>query len=1071
MAAYMPTEAPPRMPYQEEDRIRVYGRVRPPASPEAPLWVTTDGSGMTLHCGSIPSALPQTRATSSRHFSRTDTETQPRSFTLDGVVGDVHDSAARVLFESIAHSCVAGSLLKGTSATVLCCGEKGTGKTTTMFGDAVAHGLCQYILTSLFAAVAAQSEPSTSMFRSAMRAAAPSALNFATPCAAGAAEEEAERGLHTRYSIQLSCLELRGESVVDLLAAAVSDAPSSQTSSPRIAPPPQSALSSSFSSARPNISVDPRGKVVLHNVSKASCCSAADALALVYRSRRAYTSAPSPEASGHVIIIVSVTGEEGEGGGAAHHVVRTAQLYLVDLAAMEQLQHRGAKLQPSLSSKSPSITAAVTAAKSHSSRNANAALRHSLAALKEVIAKLSSSSTEMNGEASKVPPYKQSKLTMLLKGHLGGGCRTLVIAHVRSEEAHQTETIATLQLARQLLHVPQQPTSRVTEDPFALVRRLQRQVAALQAELRLQIELNEHATGSAAALAAVAPGEVSTTKDANGENRRSDKRSGSGAHQRALKSLFSRSSDRIASPTPTAGGAAGDCHPLLGRSASSCATPALSALATHVMNFVAGRIAVLPVTTVVEVRTCFELLRQCIAERDVQLSAALADLRAAESARATAFTAMAASSARSSMSECSSGRPTWSDRPPGAGGTGRRRIGSIRANSASVRDASAADGKRRPSMSSFQGTGTGPLPSGSSSHMTLLSEPSPSMPVRVGGAAGKGYGSAPPAAGLSKDANGDTVSPSLLPGLFAYSARGPADGATTGDAPPVAAAARLGTERITSTDDEAVVTSAHGEASSSLHHARVVSSAPVSRARPSATMNSREGPSPSLAMHSAMQVLRPHSATLVPAVRAALPASSRESHAFCIYTTRTAEGARLVQHLRQEEEALASLRMRRVTTATGGGSRSGIDLADECRYHESQLRCRREALLRNFELWYRAHMCAEGNATSEGDSVSPDHLKVHLVTPPRLTLGTMRRRLQQRSTVGSPSSGGSSGTTRGLVGGTAVGVIDKGTCDGWDAVGSSMPPAASNNVEVDGAGAAALASECFIAAGALSTAC
>ncbi|KAG5508486.1 hypothetical protein GH5_06732 [Leishmania sp. Ghana 2012 LV757] len=1094
MATLLSSEAPPRMPYQVEDRIRVYGRVRPPASPEAPLWVTVDDRSATLHCGSVERVVPKARALSPQPPPHTENTAQSPSFRLDGVIGDAHHSAARAFFESTAHSCVVHSLLKGTSATVLCCGEKGTGKTTTMFGDAVAHGLCQCILASLFAAVMAQSEPTKPMSRSAMTVAAPSTLSFTSPCAGRAAEEEAERGLCTRYSVQLSCLELRGEHVVDLLVGTVRDAASSQTSSPSIVQPPPSTPSSLSLSARPNISMDPRGNVAVHNVSKVLCCSAADAFALVHQSRRVQSSTASPQALGHVIVVVNVACEEGGEGSAAHHVVRTAQLYLVDLAAAEQLLRRSAKPQMPLPSKSPRTPVADVVAKSHSNRNTNAAIRHSLAALKEVITRLSPSPAEVDSATSTRPLYKQSKLTMLLKGHLGGGCLTLVIAHVRSEEAYKTDTLATLQLARQLLRVPQQPTSRVTEDPFTLVRRLQRQVAALQAEVRLQIEMNTHAVRDVAALAATTPGDVSTALDASGRNRCSGGSSGRGAQRRSLEPLAGRSSDRSASPSQTAGGATGDYHPLLRRTPSSSAIPASTALTTNVVNFVAGRIAVLPITTVLEMHTCFELLRQCVAERDMQLRAALADLRAAESATVTAFTTLSVGSARSSVSEPSAGRPTWAERHAGAGGTGRRRLASMRINGASARDAPAAEGKRHLSVILPQSTGTAQLPRRYSSYTAQLSEPSPSLPARVGGTAGKGYGSAPSAAGLSQDGDRDTVPPSPCPEVFSPSPKWPNAAATATSNPPAAAAARFGARGGMPSDSDAIWGSAHREGSSPLCRVRAVSSAPVSRPCPVSAPGSMGSPSrqasvarqsptqwgeapagaldpsSSIAAHTMTQVLRPRSATLASAADSSPPASSGESHAFYTYTTRTAEGSRQVQYVRREEEALASLRLRLVTEAAGGCSHSGPDLAEECRYHEDQLRRRREALLRNFESWYRTRMLTEQNTASEQDSIVPNPLGEPAADSKRLTLGAMRQRLRPRATVVGAGIGNSYGGGEGLVGGTSDGVTGKATYDRYGGLVSALPQAAPDNEAASEAGAASVASERFTAAGALSTA-
>ncbi|CBZ25378.1 conserved hypothetical protein [Leishmania mexicana MHOM/GT/2001/U1103] len=1096
MEAPLPSAAPLRMPCQVADRVHVYGRVRPPTSPDAPPWITVDSKSTTLHCSSAEEVPPRTEAVSKRRPSPIAHVTQSSSFTLDGVVGDARGDAAHAFFDSIARSCVEDSLLKGRSATILCCGEKGTGKTTTMFGDVAVPGVCQRILASLFAVVEAQSEPSTPTSLSGMAVTVPSTHDLASLCSSAAEEEEARRSCRTRFLVKLSCLALRGEHVMDLLAEAAHGAPSNGASAsvpPRAAPPPPLTSSSLSLSARPNITMDPRGRVLMRNVSKVACRSAADAIALIHRSRRASPSAASPWSPGHVVVIVDVTCEEGEEASASHHLVRTAKLYLVDLAAAEQPRHRSHRPQPPPSFTSSSMPAADSGATSHGGRSEDAAIRHSLAILQQVITGLSSSSTEEDEAAPTRPPYKQSKLAMLLKGHLGGGCRTCIIAHVRSEEAYRQETLATLQLARRLLCVPEHPTSRVVEDPVVRVRQLQRQMAALQAELRLQMELNEHAASAASALAAAAaPVNAPTARNAKGANRHFGDGLATDAQGRSSKSCTGQVSDWCTSPSQTPGGGASDCHPLLRRTASSSVAPVSAALTTGVMNFVAGRIAMLPVSTVLEMNTCFELLRQCVAEKDIQLRAALADLRAAETATAAAFTALAASSTRSSVSERYSGRSICS------GGAGRRRMCSVRSPASLARDTPAAEGRRRPSMDSALLASIAPLPRCNYVHTTLLHEPSPTVPATAGVKAGKGFGSAPSAAGLYRGETKETTPFSPLPGLSVFPSTGPNAATATANTPLAAAAvAWPANEGIMSSENEMVVVPTHVEAppfkpfapSSSLQGARVVSGAPVSLIRPSSASKSMKnasrnasaprqpstswgraptdslGPSSSIEVNSTMQVPRSH-LTADPV----LQASAGESSAFHVYTTQTLEGVQQVQQMRQEEEALASLRLRLMAEVKGDGSHSDPALADECRYHESQLTRRREALLRSFESWYRARVPAKDHTAAAANP-----LKKPAENSKKLTLDTMRRRLRRPSTTGSAGSGGGGGEVGGLSGVTINGVGGNVAYEGWGGVGPALRPATSfsfvtKKESADVAAAIAMSSDTFSAAGVSSAA-
>jgi kinesin family protein 6/9 len=54
-------------------------------------------------------------------------------------------------------------------------------------------------------------------------------------------------------------------------------------------------------------------------------------------------------------------------------------------------------------------------------------------------------------------PYRQSKLTNLLKNSIGGNCQTLMIANVYPEPDHLEETISTLKFATRMMKVNNEP--------------------------------------------------------------------------------------------------------------------------------------------------------------------------------------------------------------------------------------------------------------------------------------------------------------------------------------------------------------------------------------------------------------------------------------------------------------------------------------------------------------------------------------------------------------------------------------------------------------------------------------
>lgn len=50
-------------------------------------------------------------------------------------------------------------------------------------------------------------------------------------------------------------------------------------------------------------------------------------------------------------------------------------------------------------------------------------------------------------------PYRQSKLTNLLKDSIGGNCKTIMIANIWPEADHLEETISTLKFATRMMKV------------------------------------------------------------------------------------------------------------------------------------------------------------------------------------------------------------------------------------------------------------------------------------------------------------------------------------------------------------------------------------------------------------------------------------------------------------------------------------------------------------------------------------------------------------------------------------------------------------------------------------------
>eukprot|EP00891_Asterochloris_glomerata_P009274 jgi/Astpho2/9274/e_gw1.00139.3.1_t len=87
-------------------------------------------------------------------------------------------------------------------------------------------------------------------------------------------------------------------------------------------------------------------------------------------------------------------------------------------------------------------------------------------------------------------PYRQSKLTSVLRDALGGNCRTVMIANVWPEASHLEETVSTLRFASRVRLIETEAYVAESTDPSLLIKRYERQVKELKAELAMRDMLN-----------------------------------------------------------------------------------------------------------------------------------------------------------------------------------------------------------------------------------------------------------------------------------------------------------------------------------------------------------------------------------------------------------------------------------------------------------------------------------------------------------------------------------------------------------------------------------------------------
>ena len=153
----------------------------------------------------------------------------------------------------------------------------------------------------------------------------------------------------------------------------------------------------------------------------------------------------------HCVFTVYV---EARSGGDASELVTASKLHFVDLAGSERTKKSAATGQ--------AMKEAMF-------------INKSLSFLEQTVNALSKKVHHV--------PFRQSKLTSVLKDALGGNCKTVMVGCVWGEDRHLEETLSTLRFASRVRTIETHPVVNESKDPHVLVRRYERQIADLKQEL------------------------------------------------------------------------------------------------------------------------------------------------------------------------------------------------------------------------------------------------------------------------------------------------------------------------------------------------------------------------------------------------------------------------------------------------------------------------------------------------------------------------------------------------------------------------------------------------------------
>jgi kinesin family protein 6/9 len=110
-------------------------------------------------------------------------------------------------------------------------------------------------------------------------------------------------------------------------------------------------------------------------------------------------------------------------------------------------------------------------------------INKSLTFLEQVVVSLSDKSKKSKSRDH--VPYRQSKLTHLLKDSIGGNCRTVMIATIWPEEPFINETLSTLNFAKRMMNVINEASVNIQLDTAALLRKYQKEIKELKQELAM----------------------------------------------------------------------------------------------------------------------------------------------------------------------------------------------------------------------------------------------------------------------------------------------------------------------------------------------------------------------------------------------------------------------------------------------------------------------------------------------------------------------------------------------------------------------------------------------------------
>lgn len=209
-----------------------------------------------------------------------------------------------------------------------------------------------------------------------------------------------------------------------------------------------------------NISMaeDVNGNIVVKGLSKHICANEEEALNYLFEGETNRTVSQHElnknSSRSHCVFTIHV---ESKSRVESSEKVHVSKLHLVDLAGSERTKKTG----------SSGITLKEAAF-----------INKSLSFLEQVVVAVCDRHREH-------VPYRQSKLTNLLKDSIGGNCKTLMVANIWPEPANLEETISTCKFATRMMRVTNEAVVNINQDPAILLKKYEREIRDLKQELAM----------------------------------------------------------------------------------------------------------------------------------------------------------------------------------------------------------------------------------------------------------------------------------------------------------------------------------------------------------------------------------------------------------------------------------------------------------------------------------------------------------------------------------------------------------------------------------------------------------